>query len=135
MANSDYKILSAQKHFIEHTYSCFKCVIKAHGQYMKCSGSLHPLEYIEPYQVEIIQVAGYSPKVYIKRPKIEYDPKIHMYEAGHLCLYYPQDFNWKPNSSIANYTIPWVNEWIIYYELFKISGKWEGPAAPHGIVE
>lgn len=58
-----------------------------------------------------------------------------MYQDGHLCLYYPMDMVWSSTTSIAEFTIPWTNEWILYYELYKISGVWEGPAAPHGIIE
>ncbi len=135
MANSDYQILYIQKCLIEKQFECFKCFIKSHGQSMLCKGSLQPLDYIEPYQIEIIQYPGRSPKVFIRSPKIEYNPKIHMYKEGNLCLYYPPDFNWKANTSVAAYTIPWVNEWIIYYELYKISGVWKGPDAPHVLTE
>jgi hypothetical protein len=102
---------------------------------MLCRGYLQPLDYIEPYQIEIIQIAGKTPKVFIKYPKIEINPKIHIYREGNLCLFYPPDLNWKANTSVAKYTIPWINEWIIYYEIYKISGKWEGPAAPHDLTE
>jgi len=135
MANSDYQILYMQKQLIEKQYECFKCSIKFHGQSIVCKGWLQPLEYIEPYQIEIMQNPGNSPKVFIKSPKIEYSTKIHMYKKGNLCLYYPPDFNWKSNISIATYTIPWVNEWILFYEIYKISGVWEGPSAPHSLTE
>lgn len=133
MANSNYQILYLQKSFIEKQLNCFKCGIVGHGQSMVCKGCLQPLDYIEPYKIEIVQLPGSPPKVFIKSPTIEYNPEIHMYKQGNLCLYYPDEFNWKTNTSIAAYTIPWVNEWIVYYELYKISGVWEGPAAPHGL--
>ncbi len=135
MANSDYQTLYLQKQIIEKRFECFKCDIKFHGLNMVCRGQLQPLDYIEPYQIEIIQVSGNPPKVFVKSPKIEYNPKIHMYKKGNLCLYYPPDLNWKANTCVATYTLPWINEWIVYYELYKISGVWEGPAAPHGITE
>ena len=106
-----------------------------HGQSMICTGCLQPLDYIDPYQIEMVLLPGYSPKVFVKNPKIEYNPKIHMYKDGHLCLFYPHDLFWKENTSVATYTIPWVNEWIVCYELYKISKVWEGPAAPHAIIE
>jgi hypothetical protein len=31
--------------------------------------------------------------------------------------------------------IPWTAEWLVFYELWKISGKWMGPAALHGTDE
>jgi len=28
--------------------------------------------------------------------------------------------------------IPWIAEWLVFYELYRICGKWLGPEAPHG---
>ena len=124
-----------QKHYIEKTYDCFRCSVNGRTQSMKCKGIQQPLDYIESYEIEIRVKCGISPKVFVKNPKILYNKDIHMYREGHLCLYYPKDILWRSTTSIAEYTIPWTNEWIIYYELYKISGDWEGPAAPHGIIE
>lgn len=135
MANSDYKTLMLQKHFIEKTYECFRCSVSGRTQTMTCKGMLQPLEYIEPYEIEIKVKCGLSPRVMVKNPKIPYNKDIHMYQDGHLCLYYPMDMVWSSTTSIAEFTIPWTNEWILYYELYKISGVWEGLAAPHGIIE
>lgn len=131
MANSNYQILYRQKRLVEREFTCFKCNIHGHGETLKCKGILQPLDNIEPYDIEIIQVPGISPKVYIKNPKIDYNSKIHMYKAGHLCLYYPTEFMWNTSTSIAHYTIPWINEWILYYEIYKITGIWEGVSASH----
>lgn len=128
---SGYQILYIQKNRIEKQYDCFKCSIKAHGQSMVCKGCLQPVDYVEPYQIVITQLPGKAPEVFIKSPKIEINSKIHIYKKGNLCLFYPPDLNWKANTSVSDYIIPWVNEWIIYYELYKISGKWEGPAVDH----
>ena len=76
---------------------------------MQCKGWLQPVDIIEPYQIELIQVAGEPPKVFVKYPKIAIDPKIHIYKGGNLCLFYPPDLNWKSNTSVAKYTIPWIN--------------------------
>lgn len=135
MASSDYMTLMLQKHYIEKTYDCFRCTVSGRRQTMICKGTLKPLDYIETYEIEIKVKCGVSPRVYVKKPKITYSEEIHMYKDGHLCLYYPWDMVWGSTTSIADYTIPWTNEWILYYELYKISGVWEGPAAPHQILE
>jgi hypothetical protein len=31
--------------------------------------------------------------------------------------------------------IPWTAEWLVYYEIFKRTGQWIGPEAPHGSEE
>ncbi len=135
MANSDYKTLMLHKHRIEYTYDCFECKINGRSQTMTCRGILQPLDYIEPYEIEIRVTSRLAPRVCIKNPKVPYNKDIHMFKNGNLCLFYPRDMLWNSSTSITEYTIPWIIEWILYYELYKISGIWEGPAAPHRIIE
>ena len=55
-----------------------------------------------------------------------------MYRDGTLCLY---DFRVQPWSSWDNIhekIIPWTAEWLVFYELYLMCGKWLGPEAPHG---
>lgn len=128
---SSYRIHHLQKARIEKAYDCFRCRLLEHGKCIVCTGRLKPLPEIEEYRVTIQQVDGTAPYVFITSPEIAYNEEIHMYKDRRLCLYFPEDMKWTSNLSIAELTIPWINEWIIYYELYKISGKWEGPSAPH----
>jgi hypothetical protein len=114
---------------IERKYNCFKC--KANAHQLKCTGTLKPIDDVEEYVVEINYEGDKSPKVFIKSPEIEYGPHVHTYKDKSLCLFYPREFRWKQATSIAEYLIPWINEWIIYYECYKIFGVWFGPEAPH----
>ncbi len=37
---------------------------------------------------------------------------------------------------INEYTVPWICEWIIYYEIYLINGNiWEGPESPVHFTE
>lgn len=56
-----------------------------------------------------------------------------MYNDGALCLYEPRATPWKSSDSLHEKIIPWTAEWLVFYELFLICGKWLGPEAPHGI--
>ena len=58
-----------------------------------------------------------------------------MYDNSALCLFYPGDLSWKSNTSIAENTIPWIFEWILLYELFLVTGKWEAAAVEHGRLQ
>lgn len=75
----------------------------------------------------------FTPQVRILSPKIEVSEKIHMYSSGSLCLYYPDDFKWHDGRNLHNTIIPWTAEWVVLYERFLHSGKWEGPEAPHAL--
>ena len=58
-----------------------------------------------------------------------------MYANGTLCLYKPTDDPWKPSDNIHEKIIPWTAEWLVFYELYLMCGKWLGPEAPHVALE
>lgn len=117
-----------QKKEIELKFPFLKCRIKEDT--LICKGDIQPAG-CDVYKVKIEFRAGSFPQVYIIEPKIISNAEIHIYKEGGLCLFYPGDLKWKNNTSIAVYTIPWVYEWIMFYELYKLSGKWEGDYVPH----
>jgi hypothetical protein len=125
-----FKVHLQQKLEIEKYFNCFKCEANRHK--LKCKGILQPFDFIEPYSIQIEYTANSSPVVYVKSPNIPINVKAHMYSKGNLCLYYPREFKWKNETSISKYLIPWISEWIVYYENFKMNGGiWLGPEAPH----
>ena len=119
-----------QKKAIEHSYSCFVCRIVSHSV-LRCIGFIKPDTHSPDYEVQIEYRPKSSPTVRILSPKIEMSSNIHVYRDGSLCLYYPPDEKWKETDLISKKIIPWVAEWLLYYEMFLLTGKWEGPEAPH----
>lgn len=87
----------------------------------------------EKYKIKIEWTAGTSPRVVILNKDIEPKNEIHMYKDRSLCLYYPPDLKWRNHLKIADYIVPWVVEWIVFYEIFQMTGKWLGAEAPHDI--
>jgi hypothetical protein len=57
--------------------------------------------------------------------------RIHMYPNGTLCLYDHRDQPWNARDNLDEKIIPWIAEWLVFYELYLISDKWLGPEAPH----
>lgn len=45
-------------------------------------------------------------------------------EYINLCLYYRNE--WNPMMKISETIIPWISEWIYYFEFWCITGKWCG---------
>lgn len=117
-----------QKHFIEKNYDFLKCRIE--NDTLICVGEVQP-ENCEKYKIRIDFRAGHYPKVFIISPQIRYCSEIHVYNDQSLCLFYPPDMKWKDTTQIANYTIPWTIEWIVLYELWQLTGKWEGAEVSH----
>lgn len=124
-----YSLACFQKYNIDKNYSCFKTsVIKGK---LICSGEIQPTSDCEKYKIRIEFFPGRQPRVYIKSPVIPAKGDIHIYNEGFLCLFDPSETNWKDTLKISEYTIPWLVEWVLYYELWKITGKWEGLSSNH----
>lgn len=47
-------------------------------------------------------------------------------EDSALCLFDPDGNEWTPADLIAETTICWTAEWLLYYELWHITGEWLG---------
>lgn len=51
-----------------------------------------------------------------------------------LCLFDPDGSEWSPADLIAETTIPWTAEWLAYYELWHLTGKWLAPGVGYESV-
>ena len=59
-----------------------------------------------------------------------------MYQDYSLCLHYKPDMKWSSTTQIYQYTIPWLCEWIIFYELYLVNGNvWLGSESPFHLTE
>lgn len=115
-----------QKHF-----PFFDCGL-SHRR-VECEGVITPSQGCANYLIKISYQRGGVPRVKIKDPQIIPSATIHMYNDGTLCLYEPRETPWKSSYNLHETIIPWTAEWLVFYELFLLCGKWLGPEAPHGI--
>ncbi len=133
-----FALLCYQKNLIEKNYDFLSCRIENRGigKVLICTGWIRPEDCKEDYKIMIEYVSGHEPRTTILYPIIDGSVKIHMYKDHSLCLHYPKDMKWSEQIKIFQYTIPWVCEWIIFYELFLVNGgKWEGRESPSHITE
>jgi hypothetical protein len=123
-------MLLYQKKLIEQHYQFMRCRIE--NNVLVCRGVIASPDYKNEYKVEIKCVYGCEPYTQILEPAdIVPSINIHMYPDHSLCLHYPPDMRWSARTPISDYTIPWLVEWIVYYELYLVNGgKWEGPESP-----
>ena len=119
-----------QQQLITKHFPFLKC--RFMGAVLECKGNIQPSEFCDVYQVIIRYQYGKTPHVRITSPRITPSTKIHMYPSGNLCLFDPRSDPWKRSFNLHETIIPWTAEWLVFYELFKIHGKWLGPEAPHG---
>ncbi|MDJ1506077.1 cyclic GMP-AMP synthase DncV-like nucleotidyltransferase [Xanthocytophaga agilis] len=116
--------LIRQKIFLIASFPAFQCIIK--GNKLICKAIIKPLNFYQSYQIRIEYQAGYTPKVFIEDPLIEYNSEIHVHADNSLCLHHPSDLDWKLPTKISEWIVPWIVEWLVFYELWKLTGKWEG---------
>jgi hypothetical protein len=102
------------------------------GRELICRGLIQPTEYSEAYRIEIKYTAWHSPSVRIVEPEIKPNLDAHMFPSGKLCLYDSREQPWQKNWHLHETVIPWTAEWLVFYELFLLTGKWLGKSAPHG---
>ena len=130
-----YPLYCLQKLKIEKAYPCFSC--KVYADRLECVGSINPdPDDEEGTSYRIQMVYGRAPEVRVIKPHIEYNKDIHMFSDGSLCLYYPKDLKgskWSDKLNLHETIFPWTAEWLLYYERYLRSGKWEGPEAPHAV--
>lgn len=122
-----FAAINYQKYFIDKFYSIFKTRIQ--NDKLACKGVIQ-IDGCQDYEVEIQFTPGMPPKVTLPKLDVESKFDIHMYEDKSLCLYYPQEQKWTDYTKIAEFTIPWVVEWIYLYEIWKLTGKWEAKESP-----
>lgn len=83
------------------------------------------------YTISVEFRGDYMPRVRVLDPVLVEKPKHYYHDAGCLCLYKPENFNWTATKSIATYIIPWAICWVYFYEVWKEKGVWYGPEAKH----
>jgi hypothetical protein len=69
-----------------------------------------------------------APRVAIIDPPLALHPGAtslpHVYADGDLCLYLPGQ--WKESMLLADTILPWISQWLLYYEVWLITGHWMG---------
>jgi len=133
------RITLAQQQFaIKRRYG--NAVIKSSlkNSFLQCVVKIMPTPESRKYEVSFECKYGYRPKAYLKNQgllKSEDDRPPHLYECQYygegreklqLCLYMPGTNEWNDEMLIADTFIPWATEWLYYYEIWRMTGKWLG---------
>lgn len=127
-AQNWFAVFHREKHLVERRYPAFRCQLLRNS--LRCRGEVASPSGKGTYRVRIDYRPGQPPSVFILNPDIEYrhHALTHFYPADNsLCLYYPGDLHWGSRHHLHDKTIPWLAEWLVFYELYQITGRWEGP--------
>ncbi len=91
-------------------------------------GYLQPTPISERYRVRVEYSGQARPRVTVLSPELVVpDGKArlpHIFPSGDLCLHYPGE--WTPSMSIAYTIVPWASEWLLHYEVWRVTGTWTG---------
>jgi len=93
-------------------------------------GTLQPTGLSPAYMVAIRYRGSKTPKVFVIAPEIHARAP-HRYSDNTLCLHYPPDHDWRADSIVALTIVPWIAEWLFFYECWLDTGKWAGEAVSH----
>lgn len=119
--------LAQQANMIKIVYPNMDFNITPNGELI-ISGIIKPTPLSREYTIRISYIIGNFPVVEIINPKLDkVSSKLpHVYKDNNLCLFYPKNKEWTKYDYIADKIIPWTSLWLYYYEVWKITGKWEG---------
>lgn len=108
-------------------------LVKGERNTVRWIGEIKPESFSDTYKIAVTYKDGYHPIVNILSHDIgEYSK--HSYPEKKLCLYHPYDGEgrWKMNEAISAKIIPLTVLWVLQWEIWRITGQWNGDEHPHG---
>jgi hypothetical protein len=124
------KILSARDQLARMRLAFPGFRSRMEGSALVTVGELQPTSRSAAYTVRIEYRAGEPPDVNVLWPKLaprETGGRLpHVYPSDKLCLYTPSNQEWTPDLSLPHTIVPWIAEWLFYYEVWHVTGEWLG---------
>lgn len=118
------QVWAMKQHFPQFQYG-------RQGSRQVWTGTLRPGPESQDYLICIEYALWERPRVHVLSPELLPDAP-HIYHADEsLCLYHPREGSWSSGKLIARTIAPWTAEWLRFYEIWCLTGKWFGPEAPH----
>jgi hypothetical protein len=111
--------------------------VAADRNHLVCWGRLQPAEYTDTYDVVLEHTRGRRPLVYVARPKLQLhdgEPLPHVFAQNTICLT-PESGYEQSLKPLAHTVLPWASEWLYYYELWVLTGRWSGGGVHPGAQE
>jgi hypothetical protein len=102
-------------------------VCSRHSSELIWTGPIKPSLSSAEYIVEISYSVDRRPKVRVVSPSLIDPPKlsdVHRYSDGTLCLHLREQ--WNQTLFVADKIIPWISEWLMFYEGWLVTDEWLG---------
>lgn len=128
-----FPFLIAQKALVEKYFNWLNLSIDIKNKSLVGKGILNIGE--KSYSIQL----SFSPffpyrydRIFIQDKSIKYNDNIHLYAVDlSLCLYHPIIDQPVLNKIPLFKMIPWISEWIVFYEQWKKYGVWFGKEIKH----
>jgi|SRR5690554_770413 len=107
-------------------------VLKSGWNYFEIVVKLRPTAISELYDIKIVYTENKWIKIFVVNKSLKTAanrtklPHVYDSQKQQLCLYSPSKKEWNAHNYIINTIIPWISEWLYYYELWLPEGKWLG---------
>lgn len=95
-------------------------------------GKVQPSDMSPEYLVKIRYELGKRPKIYVLSPALrdrDGERIPHIYPDNTLCTYLPRAKEWTSAHLIADVLVPWISDWLLFYEAWHATGEWLADAA------
>lgn len=99
-------------------------------------GDVTPTPLSETYTLKIEFALGDKPRVVVLKPKLVKRPNEklpHVFTGNELCLYRSKYNEWNSSMLITATILPWSILWLLYYEIWFVTGFWSGSKAEHPV--
>ena len=128
-----FPFLIAQKALVEKYFNWLNLSIDVKNKSLEGKGILNIGE--KSYSIQL----SFSPffpyrydRIFVQDKSIKYNDNIHLYAVDlSLCLYHPIIDQPVLNKIPLFKMIPWISEWIVFYEQWKKYGVWFGKEIKH----
>ncbi|MGQ3015003.1 MAG: hypothetical protein ACT6QS_14935 [Flavobacteriales bacterium] len=127
-----YIFLSIQKLLVEEHFDWVKFHINTQDKLLIGKGVLNSGN--KKYEIFILYSPFYNnryDRIYINDKSIKYNKAIHLYSDLSLCLYHPTIDQPLFGKIPLFKMLPWISEWIVFYEQWKKYGVWLGKEIKH----
>ena len=107
---------------------------------LMCTGELQPDPSFSTYEVRITLEFKRYPVSRVLSPclqrRSESDAIPHVFDGAkdpRPCLFYKQQ--WHGSMALSNTIVPWLLEWLYFYEMWQVTGHWHGGGIDHDSTE
>ncbi len=129
---NSYLFLTKEKFLTEHNFTWLKLYLEP----TKIIGSGILQSNLKNYEI-ILSYSPFNPlrfdRIFVKDETITYNDNIHVYGDMSLCLYHPiKDKPFVSHIPLCR-MVPWISEWIFFYEEWQKYNVWLGKEIKHNI--